>query len=59
MLQNFRPDLHLILVLPAVLQDGRCMQFAVTACKVIIRVTNYLLQQNQELFEFFWQIGKG
>jgi hypothetical protein len=35
------------------------MQFADSACKVIKRVTDYLLQQRQKLFEPFWQITKG
>jgi hypothetical protein len=31
----------------------RCMQFADSTCKVIKRVTDYLLQQHQKLFEPF------
>jgi len=33
--------------------DLRCMQFADSACKLIQRVTDYLLQQHQKLFEPF------
>jgi hypothetical protein len=33
--------------------DLRCMQFVDSACKVIKRVTDYLLQQHQKFFEPF------
>jgi hypothetical protein len=39
--------------------DLRCMQFTVAACKVNKRVTDYLWQQLQKLFEPFQQINKG
>jgi hypothetical protein len=37
------------------------MQFKVTACKVIKRVTDYLLQQHQKVFKPFskWPKGTG
>jgi hypothetical protein len=35
------------------------MQFADSACKVVKRVTDYLLQLHQKLFEPFEQIANG
>jgi hypothetical protein len=55
--QSFKlPSIFFILnkVLPAVcLNNRRCMQFADSACKLIERVTDYLMQQHLKLFEPF------
>ena len=56
MVQNFKPDIpflnfnssfHIIIAK----HDMLCTQFAVTSCKTIKRVTDYLLQQHQRLFD--------